>query len=100
MDQDIEPSEKSDSEGDGTEPEDRFLTTGIEPCTLMEGLIPDETREDNERDVNPEPSKLSNRHSQTNDTGNGEPGDEAETSGSRELQHYFFRHRKNISYRY
>lgn len=98
---DIEHSEISDSEGDSTEQEDNFPTAGIEPCTLMEGLIADETHEDiNGRDLNPEPSNLSDRHSQINDTGNGETGDEAETSGTREPQYYFFRPRKNISYKY
>ena len=95
MDKHIEHSKISDSEGDSTEQEDSFPTTGIEPCTLMEGLIPDETQENiNGRDLNPEPSNMSDRHSQINDTGNGEPGDEAETSGTREPQYYFFRPEK------
>jgi hypothetical protein len=53
----------------------------------MEGLIPDEAREDNERDVNPEPSNLYNQHSQTSDTRIREPAKEAETLGNRESQH-------------
>ena len=56
----------------------------------MEGLIPDETHQGiNGRELNPEPSNLSDPHSQINDVGNGEPGDESETSGPRESQYYF-----------
>jgi hypothetical protein len=101
MDKDTEHSEISDSEGDSTEQEDSFSTTGTEPCTLMEGLIAEETQEDiNGKDLNSEPSNVSERHSQINCTGNGEPGDEAKISGTRESQYYFFLPRKNIPYRY
>jgi hypothetical protein len=67
----------------------------------MEGLIPDETHEGiNGRGLNPEPSNPSGPHIQINDVGKREPGDEAETSSTRESQRYFTRPRKNISYRY
>jgi hypothetical protein len=57
----------------------------------MEGLIPNETHQGiNGRDLNPEYSNPSDPHSQINDVGNREPGDESETSGTRESQHYFF----------
>jgi len=67
----------------------------------MEVLIPDETHQGiNGRNLSPEPSNPSDPHSQINDVGNREPGDESETSRTRESQRYFFRPRKNISYRY
>ena len=98
VDKDIEHSQQSGSERDSTESEDSFPNIGIEPCTLMEGLTLDIKQEDiNGRELNPEPSDLNDRSSQNNDTGTG---DEAETSGTRESQCYFFRLRKNVSYEY
>lgn len=53
--------------------------------------MPDETHQGIDgRDLNPELSSPNDPHTQINDVGNGEPGDESETSGIRESQHYFF----------
>jgi hypothetical protein len=91
VDKDTERSQQSGSERDSTESEESFPNIGIEPCTLMEGLTLDIKQEDiNGRELNPEPSDLNDRSSQNNDTGTGGRGDEAETSGTRESQCYFF----------
>jgi hypothetical protein len=86
--------------GDSTEQEDSFPNTGMELDALMEGLTPHKTQENIcRRHANPEPSNLYGLHGQKM-IGNKALRNEAETSGTRESQYYFFRPRNDISYLY
>jgi hypothetical protein len=101
MDNDNGHLEQSDSGGDSTEPEGYFQNLGVEPCTLMEGVTLGEKQEEcTGRELNSELSNMNDRPSQSDDTGTGGPEEETETSGIKESQYYFFRPRRNISYKY